>query len=87
MTNFSVSLSTVLLQRKMSSAAATAGGDIRRSVKDAAKRRMTKESGDHVNLYRVVHIVAEHYRAGLSIGRKVLKVMFWEVPPAVGPLL
>ena len=27
------------------------------------------------------------YRAGLSIGRKVLKVMFWEVPPAVGPLL
>ena len=22
------------------------------------------------------------YRAGLSIGRKVLKTMFWEVPPA-----
>ena len=28
-----------------------------------------------------------HYRAGLSIGRKVLKVIFWEVPPAGGPLL
>ena len=27
------------------------------------------------------------YRVGLSIGRKVLKVMFWEVPPAGGPLL
>ena len=22
------------------------------------------------------------YRAGLSVGRKVLKTMFWEVPPA-----
>ena len=27
------------------------------------------------------------HMAGLSIGRKVLRVMFWEVPTAGGPLL
>ena len=31
--------------------------------------------------------ILRDYRARLSIGRKVLKVMFWEVPPAGGPLL
>ena len=31
--------------------------------------------------------ILRDYRAGLSICRKVLKVMFWEVPPAGGPLL
>ena len=35
----------------------------------------------------LVRIGKSVYRAGLSIGRKVLKVMFWEVPPAGGPLL
>ena len=32
-------------------------------------------------------VLTAMYRVGRPIGRKVLKVMFWEVPPACGPLL